>query len=40
LLKCLIRNFLLVLATLQGFHQFGYLLLEIKIRGLSKGEVA
>jgi hypothetical protein len=40
LLKCLTSNFLLVLATLQGFRQLCHLLLEIKIRGLSEGEVA
>jgi hypothetical protein len=40
LLKCLISNLLLVLAMLQGFCQFGYLFLEVKIRRLSKSEVA
>jgi hypothetical protein len=40
LLKCLISNFLLVLAMLQGFRQFGHLPLEIKIRRLSESEVA
>jgi hypothetical protein len=40
LLKCLISNLLLVLAMLQGFRQFGHLLLEVKIRRLGKSEVA
>jgi hypothetical protein len=40
LLKCLISNLLLVLAMLQGLRQFGYLFFEVKIRRLSKSEVA
>jgi hypothetical protein len=40
LLKRLISDFLLVLAMLQDFRQFSQLFLQIKIRGLSKGEVA
>jgi hypothetical protein len=38
--KCLISSFLLVLALLKRFRQFGYLLLEVEIRSLSKREVA
>jgi hypothetical protein len=38
LLKRLISDFLLVLATLQDFRQFSHLFLQVKIRGLSKGE--
>jgi hypothetical protein len=40
LLKCFTSNFLLILATLLGFRQFGYLLFEVKIRGLSESIVA
>jgi hypothetical protein len=40
LLKYLISNLLLILAMLEGFLQFGYLLLEVEICRLSKSKVA
>jgi hypothetical protein len=40
LLKCFASNFLLILANLQGFCQFGYLLFEVNVRRLSKSKVA